>query len=43
MRRIAEHQIGADQLARVRSLRPRNMNVLRTVVLSGPSPCWVVT
>jgi len=32
MRRIAEHQIGANQLARVRSLRPRHMNVLRTVV-----------
>ena len=42
MLRAAEHHIGADQLARVRSLRPRNMNVLRTVVLPGSSPCWVV-
>jgi hypothetical protein len=35
MQRIAEHQIGVDQLTRVRSLRPRNMNVLRTIVLLG--------
>jgi hypothetical protein len=43
MRRAAEPHMGADQRARVPALRPRNVNVLRTVVLPGSSPCWVVT